>query len=273
MTLPSSPRFERHFASRHIDLGVPDPQLGVDLQRLSGKHALVTGGATGIGKAIVECFVEEGARVVVASRNSERGRAFVDELGSSATWRTLDHTDANAWRRLIEEFEADPFHVLVNNAGGLLYPKRLHELEPAEWQREIDANLTGPFLGMRYVIPQMIRNGGGSIVNVGSISGRRGQDDAAGYQAAKGGLRLLTKNAAVTYAEAGVRANCINPGAILTEAVMAEPMERTEPFVVRTPMKRQGTPNEVAMIAVVLASDESSFVTGADFDVDGGYMT
>lgn len=124
---------------------------------------------------------------------------------------------------------------------------------------------------MRYCIPPMIANGG-SIINMGSISGIRAQDDGAGYQAAKGGLRLLTSHAAFTYAARKVRVNIISPGAIDTPKVAEEPRERTLPFIERTPMRRMAQPVEVAHVAVFLASDESSFVTGSDYGVDGGYV-
>lgn len=240
-------------------------------RRLAGRHALVTGGSTGIGRGIVERFLAEGARVVLASRNAQRGARVTRELGPAASWRTFDATDADAWQGIVREFESDPFDILVNNAGGLRYGVPLHEIEPHQYDEEIAANLTTVFLGLRFVIPMMVKRGGGSIINIGSIGAVRGQDDAAAYQAAKGGVRLLTKNAAFTYASAGIRVNTINPGAIATEAVEEEPPERLEPFLARTPMRRQGSPADVAAVAVLLASDEAGFITGADYDVDGGY--
>ncbi len=239
--------------------------------RLEGKHALVTGGSMGIGEAVARRFVEEGARVIVAARHADRGREVVRSLGPKARWHRLDVTDAAGWRGLVARLERDPLDVLVNNAGELLFAKQLHEIEPDEWRQEIETNLTGAFLGMRYCIPMMLANRGGSIINMGSISGIRGQDDGAGYQAAKGGLRLLSANAAFTYASRGIRVNVISPGAISTPKVASEPWERTKPFIDRTPMKRMADPVEVAHVAVFLASDESSFVTGSDYGVDGGY--
>jgi hypothetical protein len=153
------------------------------------------------------------------------------------------------------------------------HPERLHEIELDAWRDELDRNLTGTFLGMRAVIPVMIAAGGGSIINISPISGALGQEDGPAYQAAKAGVRLITKSAAVTYGEHNIRANAICPGAIDTEAVRVLDPARVAPFLARTPLGRQGTPAEVAQAAVFLASDDSRFVTGADLFVDGGYSS
>jgi NAD(P)-dependent dehydrogenase (short-subunit alcohol dehydrogenase family) len=240
--------------------------------RLEGKHCLVTGGSKGIGAAISRRFVAEGGRVILASRGADAGRALADELGPGATWVELDVTDADRWASLAASLDDDPVDVLVNNAGELLNPVRLHELEPEAFRHEIDLNLTGAFLGMRYLLPSMLARGGGSIINIGSISGVRAQDDAPAYQAAKGGLRLLTRNAAFTYAREGIRVNTVNPGAIITPKTETDDLGRLPAFLARTPMGRRGLADEVAAVVLFLASDESSYVTGSDYDVDGGYL-
>jgi NAD(P)-dependent dehydrogenase (short-subunit alcohol dehydrogenase family) len=232
---------------------------------------VVTGAARGIGAAIAAAFAEERARLVLVDVLEEQGRAIAADLGDSARFRRLDVTRPEAWDGLAEELADDPPAVLVNNAGGLRHPKRLHELAVEDWEDELARNLTSVFLGMRAMIPLMLAAGGGAIVNMSSISGAVGQEDAAAYQAAKAGIRLLSRHAAVAYAADGIRVNTICPGAIATEAVASEPPERLAPFLARTPLGRQGHPRDVASAAVYLASDEAAFVTGAELFVDGGY--
>jgi NAD(P)-dependent dehydrogenase (short-subunit alcohol dehydrogenase family) len=240
--------------------------------RLEHRVAVVTGGARGIGASIAEAFVAEGASVVVVDQLTEQGELLARSLGDCARFVAGDVTQPATWEQLIAAVGAR-LDVLVNNAGGMRHPERLHEIELDAWRDELDRNLTSTFLGMRAAIPAMIARGGGSIVNMASISGSIGQDDAPAYQAAKAGVRLLTKNAAVTYGPHHIRVNAICPGAIDTEAVRAEDPGRLAPFLARTPMGRQGTPDEVARAAVFLASDDSRFVTGVDLFVDGGYTS
>jgi NAD(P)-dependent dehydrogenase (short-subunit alcohol dehydrogenase family) len=233
---------------------------------------LVTGGSRGIGEAIVRRFADEGAVVVVADIRDEEGRDLAEELGDQVSYRHLDVTDDAAWRTIGDEAAVEPFDVLVNNAGAVVSFDPLHEVEPETFRRIVDLNLTSVFLGMRYVIPSMVERGSGSVVNLSSISGVVGHDVAPAYQAAKGGVRTLTKNGAITYATTGVRVNSIHPGLIATPMVAEQPLWATEAFTAATPMQRAGTPDDVAYLAVYLASDESSFVTGAEMYVDGGFV-
>lgn len=240
--------------------------------RLKGKRTMVTGGARGIGEAIARAFIAEGAQVIVADIRDDQGESLVEDLGERAEFLHLDVTDDEAWRRVGEQAVTAPLDVLVNNAGAVVSFDPLHEVEPETFRRIVELNLTSVFLAMRYVIPPMVERGSGSVINLSSISGVVGHDVAPAYQAAKGGVRTLTKNGAITYATQGVRVNSIHPGIIATPMVAEQPRWATEAFIASTPMGRAGQPSEVAGLAVFLASDESSFVTGAEMYVDGGFV-
>ena len=230
------------------------------MDRLKGKVALVTGAGQGIGHAIADRFDAEGA-IVIAT----------DIKGTS---ETLDVAEPADWDRVVDATIAryGSVNVLVNNAGIVLAYEAIHETELATWAKVVAVNQTGTFLGMRAVIPQMLRTGGGSIVNLSSIWGSVGASGAAAYQAAKGAVRNMTKNAAVTYGGAGIRVNSVHPGIIYTPLIAAQPDSMNAAIVAVTPLNRMGRPEDVANGCLYLASDEAAFVTGAELAIDGGYL-
>jgi 3alpha(or 20beta)-hydroxysteroid dehydrogenase len=237
-----------------------------------GKRAIVTGAARGIGRAVAERFVAAGASVLGVDVLGEEGRAVFTDLGPRASFRAMDVAVESAWITLADSLTSEPPDVLVNNAGGLITAARIHEHGFDEWVRTLELNLTSVFLAMRAIIPLMAAFGGGSIVNIGSVSGLAAQDDAPAYQAAKAGVHMLTRNAAVTYADVGVRVNAVSPSVITTTGLAREADERTATFLARVPMGRAGEPADVAAAVLFLASDESSYVTGTNLPVDGGYL-
>jgi NAD(P)-dependent dehydrogenase (short-subunit alcohol dehydrogenase family) len=237
------------------------------MDRLAGKVVLVTGASRGIGRGIAETMAGEGATVIGCDVLAVEG-----ETRMAATL-SLDVTDEADWGRVVSEIEARfaPVDVLVNNAG-VTGPNSLHELGLAEWERIIAVDQTGVFLGMKVVIPSMRKRGGGSIVNISSILGAAAVPGIAAYHAAKGAVLTLTKNAAVSYAAEGIRANAILPGWIRTPMTAGQEDDVNAVFLDATPIQRAGDPDDIAWAAVYLASDEASFVTGIDLPVDGGYL-
>jgi 3(or 17)beta-hydroxysteroid dehydrogenase len=251
------------------------------MQRLQDKLALVTGAARGIGAAIARAFAAEGARVLVTDIREDEGRALATEIGG--TFRRLDVADEADWTAL--EADVPELDVVVNNAGITGFEHGLVPHDPehatlADWRAVHRVNLDGTFLGCRYAIRAMRPKGQGSIVNISSRSGLVGIAGAAAYAASKAGVRNHTKTVALWCAEQGlaIRCNSIHPAAILTP--MWEPLlgtgpereERMAAFVHDTPLRRFGRPEEVAALAVLLASDEAPYITGAELSIDGGIL-
>jgi NAD(P)-dependent dehydrogenase (short-subunit alcohol dehydrogenase family) len=236
--------------------------------RMSDKVAIVTGGAQGIGRACAELFAEEGAHVVVGDIQ-EPG----DLEGESLSYVGLDVTQEESWKEAVESVvkEHGRVDVLLNNAGGVGSYEPLDTISMEDWDRILTLNATGSFLGVRTVVPHMRRAGGGSIILVSSIWGIAGAAGVSAYTASKGAVRLMAKNAALTYVDDGIRVNSLHPGIVDTPMIERQDAVITQGVVDATPMKRLGKPRELAYGALFLASDESSFMTGAELVIDGGY--
>ncbi len=247
--------------------------------RLAGKGAIVTGAARGIGRAIADRFAAEGAYVVLADVDAAAGdqaRAAIVERGGFAHFVEADVGDALAARALVDAALewAGRLDVLVNNAG-IIKSADFLELTEAGFDEVLRVNLKGAFLVGQAAARCMVARGGGAIVNMSSINGRVAIANQAPYNVAKGGLDQLTRVMALALADKGVRVNGIAPGSILTEMLQTVMIDETarRTILSRTPMGRCGEPDEVAKVAVFLASDESSYVTGEIVTVDGGRMT
>ncbi|MGW5313868.1 glucose 1-dehydrogenase [Nocardia thailandica] len=232
--------------------------------RLAGKVAVISGAARGMGAAHARRFVGEGASVVLGDVLDAEGEALAAELGEAAVYRHLDVREPDQWKAVVE-LAVERFggvQVLINNAG-IANGNRLVDFALDEWQRIIDINLTGTFLGMQAVVPAM--TGGGSIVNISSVEGMRGSPGLHGYTATKFAVRGLTKSAALELAPQGIRVNSVHPGLITT------PMTENIPAdFLQIPLGRAADSDEVSALVAYLASDESSYSTGAEFVVDGG---
>jgi NAD(P)-dependent dehydrogenase (short-subunit alcohol dehydrogenase family) len=244
------------------------------MTRLGGKIALVTGGASGLGDAIVRRFVAEGARVVIADIDEATGQALVAELGDATRFQKLDVSSEQDWADALAN--CDRIDILVNNAGITTHGS-IEDLSLAQFRHEFDIDVVGVFLGCKLVIPLMKQHGG-SVINMSSMCGVRAQHDLAGYNMAKAAVTHLTKSVALHYAKQGygMRCNSIHPGAIHTpilEKVMAQVADGQalyDGWVAGHPIGRLGKPEEIAAMAVYLASDDAAFTTGAEFRVDGG---
>ncbi len=256
--------------------------------RLEGKVALISGGARGQGAAEAKLFVREGASVVIGDILDDEGmklEAEIRELGGQATFIHLDVTNSEQWASVVGEAVSryGKLDILVNNAGigstniGGVQAPRLHEAPEEVWDQIMDVNGKGVFLGTRAAISAMIDADGGSIINISSIAGMVGLNPGSGagsaYASSKGAVRLLTKSTAVQYARDGIRCNSVHPGYIdtaMTERMMSEPGMR-QMRIDATPLGRIGTVDDIANGVLFLASDESSFMTGSELVIDGGY--
>lgn len=243
--------------------------------RLDGKVTIVTGGAQGMGASHVRKLVEEGAKVVITDILVDKGETLAKELGDNATFIELDVTKADAWEQAIQKTEEKfgPVEVLVNNAG-IDFMKPFIDFTEKDLQKILEVNLFSQFHGMQKVLPSMKKAGGGSIVNISSLEGLRGTAGNSIYNASKFAVTGLTKAVAQEYAEYNVRVNSLHPGAIQTPGIEAADIKDVvAEYVERIPMKRVGRPEEVSQMVVFLASDDSSYSTGAEFISDGGIMS
>ena len=247
--------------------------------RLAGKIAFITGGGSGMGREHSLLMAEEGATVVVSDVNEAGGRetiSLINGKGGQGLFIKFDVVREAEWQAAVNQAVSTfgKVDILVNNAG-ILIMKTTEETTGPELDRMLDINVKGVFYGCKHILPAMRKAGGGSIVNISSIAGIIGMRGAAAYQAAKGAVRLLTKSVAVEYAQYNIRCNSIHPGVIRTPMTSDFLVnERTEKaFLGTTLLRRPAEPREVSYPVLFLASDEASYVTGAEIVVDGGYTT
>ena len=244
--------------------------------RLEGKVALISGGARGMGAVEARLFAREGAKVVIGDVLEEEGSQTAQEInnaGGHVHFARLDVTSEENWQEVVTQTATryGGLDILVNNAG-IYRILSLEQTSLAVWERIMQVNVAGVFLGTKVAIPEMRKRGGGSIVNISSTAGLVGGANSSAYQASKGAVRIFTKSTAIEYVKEGIRANSVHPGVIDTDMIaelLSDPIVRQERLDA-VPLRRIGTAEDVAYAVLYLASDESSFVTGAELVVDGG---
>jgi len=250
--------------------------------KLKGRVAIVTGGNSGIGAASSKLFAREGAAVVIAARDAGKGRRVVDEITREKGIASFVRTDVSKSadvKRLVRRSASlyGRIDILFNNAA-ISPVGSVTSTSEEEWRAVLDVNLTGTFLCTKYVVPHMQEQGRGVIINTGSINSFMAMKDEAAYDASKGGVLMLTRATALDFAKDGIRANCICPGAIETPMLRdllrgaLDPRAAEMELVRKHPLGRIGSPDEVAKLALFLASDDSSFITGTAVAVDGGIL-
>lgn len=238
--------------------------------KLDGKVAIITGGAAGMGEAHVRLFIEEGAKVVLTDINEEKGQAIAEELGETAHFIKHDVTNEEGWKQVVAETEEQfgPVDILVNNAG-ISPVLSVEHSSLDDYMKVLTINQVSVFLGTKYVVPSMKKTENGSIVNISSINGLVG--GAFGYTDTKFAVRGMTKAAAKELAQYNIRVNSVHPGVINTPMVQqSDAFDQIQAMVGMIPLKRMAEPSEVSKLVLFLASNDSSYSTGAEFVTDGG---
>lgn len=238
--------------------------------RLQGKNAMITGGARGQGAAEARAFIKAGAKVLITDVEEKDGTALAKELGENAFFLKHDVAEDKDWLAAIKQAKdkLGGLDVLVNNAG-IYEPGSIADTSVEDFERQVRINQLGTFLGMKHAAPVMGK--GGSIINISSVAGMEGFPGACAYVGTKWAVRGMTKTAAKEFGEQGIRVNSIHPGFIDTDMLDANDDEASAQGKEDTPLKRFGTAEEIADLAVFLASDDSAFISGAEIAIDGGY--
>lgn len=239
--------------------------------KLTGKTAIITGAAQGMGAEHVRLFVAEGAQVLLTDLLEEKGQALAQELGEQASFLKHDVSSADDWDRVAQKASEtfDHVDILVNNAG-ITFSKPMLEITEQEYRRIVDINQISVFLGMKAIIPLMQKKNSGSIVNISSINGLVA--GKVGYTDTKFAVRGMSKAAALEFSSQGIRVNSVHPGAIATPMLnQADVKDGMAPLLQAIPMKRVAQPEEVSKLVLFLASEDASYITGSEFAIDGGF--